>query len=192
MQGNDKADKEAKAAAKGHTSEEWYIPIKLRGILPVSRTVEIQRYNKELKEKAKAVFTKSPRAVLALNIDPTMPSPAFMKLISQLPQRHTSLLIQLITGHIALNRHLARMGKAESPACPACGRYSEMVHHFLFRGRAHDEHRKILDHSLKRHGKSSKTLLACLKALSVLFKYISATKHFKGTHGSIELPEEDK
>ena len=67
-----------------------------------------------------------------------------------------------------------------------------MVHHFLFRCRAHDEHRKILDLSLKMHGKSGKTLLACLKALSALFKYISTTKHFKGTHGSVELPEEDK
>jgi len=192
VQGNDKADKEAKAAAEGHMSEERYIPIELRGILPISRTMEIQGHNKELKEKAKALFTKSPRAAFSLNIDHTMPSPAFMKLTSQLLQRHTSLLIQLRTRHKVLNRHLAQMGKVESPACPACGRHNEMVHHFLFRCRAHDEHRKILDLSLKRHGKSGKMLFACPKALSASFKYISVTKCFKGTQGSVELPEEDK
>ena len=40
--GNEWADIEEKAAAERHSSEGWFIPIKCRGAMPISRAAEIQ------------------------------------------------------------------------------------------------------------------------------------------------------
>ena len=143
-----------------------------------------------LRKEEKALFAKSPRAASVLNSDPAMPSAAFMKLTFQLPCKHMALLIQPRTGHILLNKHLARIGKTASPACPTCGRHSETVHHFLFRCKPYEVQRKQLEITLKRHGKSTKTLLARPKALPVLFKYVNDMNWFQRTWGSMELEEE--
>jgi ribonuclease HI len=159
IEGNERADEEAKKAAKGETSHEWDIPIECRGVLPISRAAETQRHNAELNREARAIFAKSPRASFALEIDPTMPSAAFSKITRNLPRRHTSLLIQLRTGHIALNKYLHKIGKADSPQCPECRNTSETVHHYLFRCPAYSDQRKRLEKRLKRGAKSVKTLL---------------------------------
>jgi len=130
-----------------------------------------------LRKEEKALFAKSPRAVSALNIDPAMPSAALMKLTFQLPCKHMALLIQLRTGHIPLNKHLARIGKTASPVCPT-SRHSETVHHFLFRCKAYEAQRKRLEITLKRHRKSTKMLLVRPKALPALFKYVNDTNRF--------------
>ena len=67
--------------------------------------------------------------------------------------------MHLRTRHVLLNKHLACIGKVASPASLMCDRHDNTVHHFLFRCRAYNEHRKMLELSLERHGKSSKTLL---------------------------------
>ena len=128
--GNERADEEAKAAAGGVTSKEQHIPIECRGLIPRSRAAELWRFKKESKREAKEFFAKSPRAENVLNIDPSMPSAAFAKLTSKLTRRHTSLLVQLRTGHIALNKHLSKIGKATTPTCTACGQADETVHYY--------------------------------------------------------------
>jgi len=119
-----------------------------------------------------------------------------MKLTCQVPHRCMSLLIQLRTrhvplmqlrtGHVPLKKHLVKVGKASSPTCPACSRYNETVHHFLFRCQAYKEERKQLEQSLKRHGRSVKTLLANPKVLPALFKYIGDMGQFKNTKEGAE------
>ena len=120
--GNEQADVEGKAAAEGHSSEERFIPIECGGIMPIRSAAEIQRHDSMLNKKHRAFCAKSPRASLALNIDPTFPSTVFMKLMCQVPRRCTSLLMQLRTGHVPLKKHLAKVGKASSPTCPVCSR----------------------------------------------------------------------
>ncbi|KAF8487787.1 hypothetical protein JB92DRAFT_2758627, partial [Gautieria morchelliformis] len=53
-------------------------------------------------------------------IDRTMPSAAFTRLTADMPRRQAAQLIQIRTGHIALNKHLFKIGKADSPMCTAC------------------------------------------------------------------------
>ena len=115
-----------------------------------------------------------------------------MKLASQLPRKHVAMLIQLRTGHILLNKHLVRIGKTTSPKCPTCGRHSKTVHHFLFRCKAYKAQSKQLELALKRHGKSTKTLLARPKALPALFKYVNDTNRFQRMWGCVEMPGEEE
>ena len=99
---------------------------------------ELQRFKKESKREAKEFFAKSPRAENALNIDPSIPSAAFTKLTSKLMRRHTSLLVQLCTRHIALNKHLLKIGKATIPTCAPCRQADETVHHYLHQCREYN------------------------------------------------------
>ncbi|KAF9007851.1 hypothetical protein BDQ17DRAFT_1178234, partial [Cyathus striatus] len=47
---------------------------------------------------------------------------------------HRYNVTQLVTGHIALNKHLHRIGKVASPMCTKCNTNSpESVDHFLLR-----------------------------------------------------------
>ncbi|KAF8592098.1 hypothetical protein K439DRAFT_1325598 [Ramaria rubella] len=48
-----------------------------------------------------------------------------------LSRSQASLLIQLCTGHVTLNKHLATIGAIESPTCPSCKWQDESVHHYL-------------------------------------------------------------
>ena len=110
--------------------------------------MEIQRFKKEGRREAKELFAKSPRAKSAHNIDPSMPSAAFAKLTRKLMHRHTSLLVQLHTGHIALNKHLSKIGKAITPTCIACGRADETMNHYLYQCRAYNQQRDELEQAL--------------------------------------------
>jgi RNase H len=188
IEGNERADEEAKRAAKGETSHEWEIPIECWGVFPISRAAEIQRHNAELNRQAWAIFAKSPRAPLALEIDPTMPSAAFSRITKNMPCRHASLLVQLRTGHVALNKYLHKIGKADSPICPQCRRTQESVHHYLFRCPAFSKQRKKLEKRLKRGANSIKTLLGGHKAMKHLFRYIHNTKWLEKSHGDISFP----
>jgi len=46
-------------------------------------------------------------------------------------RKQASLLVQLSSGHVPLNKQLNRIGKAKSPKCQASQTSDEMVHHFL-------------------------------------------------------------
>ncbi|THU94581.1 hypothetical protein K435DRAFT_591497, partial [Dendrothele bispora CBS 962.96] len=64
-------------------------------------------------------------------------SETFKKLIADLPRKHTTILVQLCTGHIPLKRHLHRICRADTPICPCCRRHPETVQHFLLPCPAH-------------------------------------------------------
>ncbi|KAG2043901.1 hypothetical protein BDR03DRAFT_807832, partial [Suillus americanus] len=55
----------------------------------------------------------------------------FANKISSLPRKYSSLIFQLRTGHIALNKHLHRISKIPSAKCEKCNAHEETAHHFL-------------------------------------------------------------
>ena|SRR3979490_623013 len=112
---------------------------------------------------------------MAHRINRTMPSMAYAKLSQGMPRRHTSILIQLRTGHAGLNKHLHRIGKVNTPMCAACERAEETMHHFLFRCLAYAEQRRELEHALRRGATSVATLLNRPRAMKHLFKYVSGS-----------------
>jgi len=46
-------------------------------------------------------------------------------------RKHLRVLVGLLTGHIALNRHLSVMKIRTDPLCPACGEEEETSYHLL-------------------------------------------------------------
>ncbi|KAG2057390.1 hypothetical protein BDR06DRAFT_878129, partial [Suillus hirtellus] len=54
-----------------------------------------------------------------------------IKLTSSYPRCLTSLLMNLHTYHIPLNKHLHQIGKSMTPNCPYCLHSPKTIHHFL-------------------------------------------------------------
>jgi len=185
IKGNERADVEAKKAAQGDSTPDKLLPQTYRGTLPHSRTAAQQQLLKELKEEAAASFAKSPRFRRLHEVDSSVPSPKFQKIVSFLPRRHASLLIQLRTGHIPLSRHLFTIGKADSPTCTACRARDETVHHFLLTCTAFARQRRTLDRQLGLGARSLKCLLSSPKALPHLFNFINSTRRLRDSFGDV-------
>ena len=131
---------------------------------------------KGIKERAKEMFADSPRCQRTWLIDPSMPSSKFRKDTEKLPRWQASLLAQLCTGHIPLQKHLHRIGKAESPTCPKCRSDDETVIHYLLRCPVYTAQRRRMESALHRAAISVSTLLANPKAFHYLFEYIHSTQ----------------
>lgn len=53
-----------------------------------------------------------------MDIDSGLPLAKYDELIASLPCQHANLLLQLRTGHVPLNQHLAHIGRVLSETCP--------------------------------------------------------------------------
>src|SRR5882724_6382803 len=175
---NERADEEAKKAAKGDTSPDDQLPSGCRDEIKTSRSAARQNHFKLTKSKAANQFKKSTRFPCLHKIDPSTPSPRFQKDSGHLPQEQAAILIQLRTGHIPLRKHLHRIGKVNSPMCRTCPSQRETVHHFLMTCPAYSEARRQLETSIGRTAKSMKNLLTDPKKFPHLFRYIGATCRF--------------
>lgn len=132
VEGNEAVDAEAKKAAEGHLSKEKRLPVLLRGApLPHSISAIRQAYQHALKGKWRAKWEKSPRFTRLNKFNDTLPSNRFLKSINELSQSHSSIIIQLRSGHVPLNRYLHRIGKSDSASCEQCQDGDEMVQHFI-------------------------------------------------------------
>ena len=137
VRGNERADINAKWAARGDSSPTNKLPACLRKALPVSKTAMRRQYNKRLMEEATCMWRAFLRSTKVSQIDVAFSLSRFRKLVGNLPKSQMATLVRLRTGHIALNQHLHRMGKADTPVCPCCRRADETVHHFLLHCPAH-------------------------------------------------------
>ena len=135
--GNEKADEQAKRAAKGDTTAPEDLPACLRKSFPISKAAVKRQFRGKLREAAVQAWKASPRSRKLERIDPTFTLARFRKTIDDMPKDQSAVLVQLRTGHIALNHHLHRIGKADAPTCPCCMRADETVQHFLFHCPAH-------------------------------------------------------
>ena len=140
VEGNELADTEAKKAAEGDASPAHALPTMLRKPLPTSVSAVKRAIKETAKRDAASHLAKSKRYPQLRDIDGSVPSSQFRKLTAELTWKQASLMIQLRTGHIPLNLHLARFGAVESPTCPACHEKPESVHQFLMICTAHSPH----------------------------------------------------
>jgi hypothetical protein len=117
-------------------------------------------------------------------IDPNMPSKKFLNLIAKWSCTQSSIIIQLRTGRIALNRHLHQLSRSNSPDCPHRPHVEETVRHYLFICPKYWKERMGLLRALRRHAFYLKTLLSDPKAQPHLLRYIKKTKRFEELYGS--------
>src|SRR5882724_7354391 len=179
--GNERADREAKWAAKGESSEQRSLPAVCRDDLPTSRSAARQCYRKQISGKTKKWFESSPRCHRLRSIDPSMPSSRFRKDTQSMERWKTSLLVQLRTGHIPLQAHLKRISKTNSLTCLRCHKVDETVGHYLTECEAFATQRGRMERQLRRAAKSVSTLLTNPKAFACLFRFIHDTGRFRGT-----------
>ncbi|KAF8577846.1 hypothetical protein K439DRAFT_1363765 [Ramaria rubella] len=96
-----------------------------------------------------------------------------------LSRSQASLLIQLHTGHVAPNKHLATIGAIESSTCPSCKRQDESVHHYLLQCPSYAHQWHCLVTALHRNAVEISYLLSEPDTIPFLFRYIHQTGRFK-------------
>ncbi|KIJ34340.1 hypothetical protein M422DRAFT_182227 [Sphaerobolus stellatus SS14] len=100
-----------------------------------------------------------------------------------------AILVQLRTGHAQLNKHLHRIKRSPTKTCPACRREPETVHHHLFRCKAYNGLRQLIQKEHRHDARSAKFLLSNPDAFPTLFRYINGTRRFMDVTGPMKIPE---
>jgi len=182
IEGNEKADAEAKRAAEGNSSNKAELPRYLKKKLKKSISALRQTYsdgvNKEWNEK----WRTSERYNRFQTSDTLPPhSTKYLKLISdhRIPKKMASLIFQLRSGHVPLNGYLFRFKKTESARCPACGDPKETVEHFLLRCPAYAHERWTIREFINEGIPKAEKLLSDPKAIFPLINFIHATGRFE-------------
>jgi len=192
IEGNERADKAAKDAATGESSDTKKLPAFLRHKpLLVSVSATRQLLKKEMKNRWNTEWQASPRYANAKNIDGSLPSDDYLHIVDQLRRNQASLLIQLRTGHIPLNVVLHRIKRSETPDCPHCKNgIRETIHHYLLTCPHYETARRQLRVKLPRDSTSIPYLLSARNRIPHLLRYIGNTNCLKETFGEVH-PTDD-
>jgi len=102
---NKRVDEEAKQATSSESSPVCLLPKACRGAISVSRSAVCKSHLQMTKGKATEFLVKSLRYMWLTQVDASMPSPRFRKTTQDLLCAQASLLIQLRTGHVPLQKH---------------------------------------------------------------------------------------
>ena len=128
----------------------------------------------------------SPRCRHMGGIDKSVPSKKWMSLVKPLSRRQASLIMQLRTGQIGLNKHLHRIRRSDTPYCPNCNENAvETIHHFLFDCARYRSEWSILHRKLRRRSHNLSYLLSHPAATLPLLKYVHSTGRLKQTFGAL-------
>lgn len=190
IEGNKKADKEAEKAINEGDSNCEHLN-NLHNIL-TSRSAVRQQHEQELKSRARQIWENSPRYLKMREIDESLPSKNYTKMIDKLPRKSSAILTQLRTGHAPLNYFLHKITRSDDLTCQACGMEAETVRHFLTRCPRFDSMRIKLQQRFRQRELSTKTLLLNPKTLGLLFGYINETRRFYPTYGTFAIPNVNK
>ena len=180
--GNELADKEAKRAAAGFTSDKNLLPTYLRRPLLINPSAVTQHKNTEIKQRWAKKWKKSSRGRKLAKLGHNAPSSSFICAISRanISRRSASLVTQALLNHIPLNEYLYRIKAVDSAKCPACGTATESVMHFLLECPIYAHERWIMEKGFRKANKvlMSRNLLGDAEVIGLLISYISATHHF--------------
>jgi len=174
------ADKEAKLAAEGTTSEAETLPKALKKPLKYNKSAAKQHFKTGLKLTWREEWSKSPRIERLKHIDPSLPSQNFLKLTSdpKISRKGASWLYQLRTGHFPLNAYLHRFKRTDSAQCPACGYHSENPQHFILDCPAYAHERWPLMAGKSPANKEYTKLISNAKNDIPIVSFIQATGRF--------------
>ena len=190
IDGNEKADEEAKQAIEVGSSPRRQLPTFLRGkVLPTSISATRQTLKGGIQQRWKKEWKVSPRHSLSANIDYSLPSDNFMHIANQLRRNQASILIQLRTGHLPLNNVLHRIKRAESAICPHCdnGTRETTLHFIFFCPQYETARRSILD-ATSREKNPLAYLLGNRRGIPHLLRYVHETKRLRTTFGNVTTP----
>jgi ribonuclease HI len=189
VEGNEKADEQAKQSITEGSSDERELPDQLRTPLPRSKSALICANNEKLKNKAQILWQESPRYARLHKTDPVAPSNDYLKLVASLPRRLASTLTQLRTGHAPLAKFLHRINRMDSPTCPGCQQGTETVQHIFLHCPAYQTARQNLRNDTGGGNIDLTKLFTTPKTLRALFKFVAETGRFHKRADSVHPPE---
>jgi len=185
LEGNELADKEAKRAAEGLTTDKPLLPSYLRKHLLINPAAAKRAHNDMLMSKWMKMWRETDRGQRYVHLDKSTPSKKLLKSSSQpdLSRVDASRIAQFRLGHAPTNQYLKRIGRVDSARCPACGKDTETTEHFLLRCESYAHKRWALaQHASKlRKPMTLQTILGHPELALTLAKFIKATNRFKKT-----------
>ena len=124
----------------------------------------------------------SPRYLKIHTINKSTPSDKWLKLVVKSSQAQASLMFQLRSGHIGLNKHLHHIKCANRPDCPSCNDGSvETIQHYLFECHHYHQEQHLIQRSLCHNASNKAYLLANPDASLLLLKYVHTTRWLNQT-----------
>ena len=192
IQGNEEANREAKQAAtdKNSSTPIDQLPTALHTKLPISTSALKQEHRKDLKKKWQKTWEKSKRHAHIATIDSMTPSKKYLKATRFMPKSRSGVIFQLRSGHIALNKHLYRIKRSDTPNCLQCdSAILESVHHFLFECPRYERERHILHCEVGRAASSTVDLLGTGEAVSEMLKFVKSTGRLSLKQGEVQPPQ---
>jgi hypothetical protein len=181
IEGNEKADVEAKQAAEGQNSDKLNLPKYVRNRIKYSVSTLRQANNKERNEAWTKEWQASTRHKCFKAMDTVPPSSQkFLTLTSnhRIARKSASLIFQLRVRHTPLNNYLHRYKKTNSARCPACSDPRETVEHFLLHCPKYAHKQWPLLAQLNRTRPSLIYILSNPKTILPLINFIEATERF--------------
>lgn len=184
LEGNEYVDEGAKWAAAGTSSAPHRLPKEFRKTLPRSAAAAKQAFRTRMEEAAKETWATSPRyqKIAMRDLRAGRPARFFHKAAAGLSRRQHSMIVHLRTGHIGLNAHLNRIGKAASAECPHCPGQEETVSHFLLECQAHREPRR----RMQRNPRTSLSLVELLtnpESFKKVARFVDETGRLQNVFG---------
>lgn len=138
-----------------------------------------------IKRAARKVWSRSPRYERTNLLAPDVLLSPYQHALSSLPRKHTSLITQLITGHIPLAVFLHKIGAEDSPTCPCCHESPETIAHFVIHCPVHRLARAAMFAGLHPASCNLTTLLSSPKNHPRLLTFIARTDRLRSVYGRI-------
>ena len=130
---NERAEEAMKKVVLGESSPAKDLPAFLCKPLPLSISALHQESKTKIHRLWSQCWKNSPHYANMFQLDKSTPSNKWLVSVQPLNCKEASVIMQLHTGHIALNKHLHRIHHSPSPICPNCNDGAEeSVFHFLF------------------------------------------------------------
>jgi len=185
LTGNEYVDERAKEAAAGVSSARAHLPKAFRRALPRSAAAAKQAFRTRMEDAAKTLWALSPRyeKIAMRDLRAGRPARFFHKAAAGLSRRQHSMIVHLRTGHVGLNAHLKRIGKAESGDCPHCVGQEETVTHFLLEC----PHYAMERRAMQRNHRTSRSLVELLTnpdSFKKVAHFVDATQRLQAVFGT--------
>jgi len=191
VEGNEFADEKAKSAAKNGSQNVHLLPTFLQKPIPLSLAAKKQELNAWIKGEAQKQWVTSKYFEKTIKMDNSIAtvSTKYINAISRLSKNRASLITQLRTGHIGLNRHLHKMGRADTPFCPHCPTSEETVDHFVIQCPKYDQFRGEMRQLGQREACTLATFIGQAKYFPLLLRYIQNTDRLTETFGKVAIED---
>ncbi|KAF5317581.1 hypothetical protein D9619_013186 [Psilocybe cf. subviscida] len=187
VEGNEAADYAARLASTGDETPRSTLPAFLQASLPHSKAAARQCYRLRLKKRGARIWKKSIRHERTSRLLPSTSSARLSRKLATLPRKHTSLITQIITGHIPLAHHLSRIGSEESAICPCCHEQDETIAHYFLHCPVHSAPRAQMFARIPRQSQNLTHMLSTPPLRRCLLTFISRTGRFRSVFGTLPI-----